>query len=508
MSSSSSTTTAAILASGLAVAYFYAKQNKESEGKAKTGPITLKDAKASGRNNLLQSEAESRSKQVSNVAYTLTLSFVKGSDEYEGTCTITFEKSAEACLGDLFLDFVGKEILELVANGEKVCKEGVFEENRVQIKDLVKPGKNTITIKYLNDFDHTGAGIHKFTDPVDQQEYIYTNFEPFECHRLLPCFDQPDIRASIQLTLTAPTKWEVIANGAIEKTSVDGCEDGYSTRFFEDTPSFSTYLFAVVAGPFDHFHDSFDNGRVPMGIYVRKSLAKFIDCDEIFSVSKSGMEFYERFFDIKYPFTKYDQLFVPEFNEGAMENVGCVTFTENYIFRETPTRMQRARRCDTILHEMAHMWFGNLVTPVWWDGLWLNESFATYMAALCTAEATKFGQLSWQNFNSDVKGWAYREDQLSTTHPIQCEVKDTDATFLNFDGITYGKGSSLLKQLVYLVGDAGFRTGLRHYFNKFKWSNTVISDFLEHWPLVWILPEKEFLSTPRSGVSPSSKKLV
>jgi len=279
--------------------------------------------------------------------------------------------------------------------------------------------------------------------------------------------------------VTAPNIWEVISNSPATDVK-ENKDDETKTWTFQETKSFSTYLFALIAGPFDSFADSYDNGRVPLRYFARKSLRKFLepDLNELFTITKNGMKFYEEFFGVNYPFEKYDQLFVPEFNEGAMENVGAVTFSEGHIYREKPTRSRRAQRCDTVLHEMAHMWFGNLVTPVWWDGLWLNESFATYMAALSTAEATEFGALSWQNFFGSDKAWAYREDQLSTTHPIQGKVNTTDQTFLTFDGITYAKGASLIKQLVYVLGRKGFTEGMRLYFKKYSWLNTTIHEFL------------------------------
>lgn len=295
----------------------------------------------------------------------------------------------------------------------------------------------------------------------------------------MPNFDQPNIKGKLSLTVVGPAEWHIAANSIVSSDSSSTVsQDGSKTVTFQQTPPISSYIFALVAGPFEKFVDSYADARVPLAIYCRKSLAKFIDTPELFEITKQGLGFYEEFFALKFPFSKYDQVFCPEFNHGAMENVGLVTFTEHYIFRDKATEARRVGRCDTILHEMAHMYFGNLVTMEWWNGLWLNESFATYMAALSVAEATRFGQMSWLEFNAGMKSWAYREDQLPTTHPVEGEIIDTDATFLNFDGITYGKGASLLKQLVHVVGMNGFKEGMRYYFQKHAWGNTTIHDFL------------------------------
>eukprot|EP00455_Lapot_gusevi_P026977 TRINITY_DN2849_c0_g1_i1.p1 TRINITY_DN2849_c0_g1~~TRINITY_DN2849_c0_g1_i1.p1 ORF type:complete len:872 (+),score=303.42 TRINITY_DN2849_c0_g1_i1:77-2692(+) len=434
-------------------------------------------APVAGSNTVLtEVEALKRSQIVSNAAYDLFIHLKKHSETYDGECTITFDVKLHE-EGDVFLDFIGKDISAIELNGNDISSENPWRSERIHLKREALREQNVLHVVYTNVYDHTGNGFHWFEDPEDKQEYVYTNFEPFECHRLLPCFDQPDIKGRLSLRVRAPADWKVFANSSNAREAQQVGE--YLEHSFLPTPPISSYLFALVAGPYDSFYDQYDDGRVPLGIHCRKSLARYLDHEELFTVTKNGFQFYENFFNYRYPFTKYDQIFCPEFNVGAMENVGCVTFTEHYIFRDPPTTSQRANRADTFLHEMAHMWFGNLTTCKWWDGLWLNESFATYMAALAVCEATFFGQLAWQNFNDKMKQWAYREDQLSTTHPVQGVIVDTDATFLNFDGITYGKGASLLKQLVLVVGMDGFKAGMQHYFRKFEWKNTVISDFLE-----------------------------
>ena len=333
---------------------------------------------------------------------------------------------------------------------------------------------NAVRVVYEHDYDHTGDGLHQFIDPEDGSEYLYTNLEPYSAHRLFPCFDQPDLKATYALTVDAPAEWELVANS--EEAEREQLGDGWLRRRFATTEPFSSYLFALIAGPYHVVRD--EHRGVPLGFFCRRSLVEHLDEDELFEVTKQGLDFYADFFDYAYPFGKYDQIFVPEFNAGAMENVGAVTHSERMVFRDPPTENQRLGRAEVLLHEMAHMWFGNLVTMRWWNDLWLNESFATYMAYLSMVEATRFSS-AWQAFNSGMKAWAYRQDQLVTTHPIAGQVRDTDETFLNFDGITYGKGASVLKQLVAAVGVDGFREGMRVYFRRHAFGNTTLAEFLD-----------------------------
>jgi aminopeptidase N len=421
------------------------------------------------RDILTQAEAEARSARVSNCHYQLQVDLTRGSETYRGEVTIRFNATGKE---DLFLDARGKTIMLLEVNNTAVAQPN-WNGYRLTIPGELLRNDNTIYISYENDYDHTGDGFHQFKDPEDGEEYLYTNFEPYEAHRLFPCFDQPDIKATYELTVTAPPEWEVIANG--RQTTEATASDGRLRHKFERTKAFSTYLFALIAGPYDSVK-SVHKG-IELGLFCRKSLMKHLDSEEIFTISKQGLDFYADFFDYPYPFGKYDQIFVPEFNPGAMENVAAVTHNEYMVFRDPPTESQRRGRADTILHEMAHMWFGDLVTMRWWNDLWLNESFATYMSYLCMERATRFDS-GWQDFNASIKNWAYRQDQLVTTHPIAGQVADTDATYLNFDGITYGKGASVLKQLVAAIGMDGFREGMRNYFRTYAFSNATLEQFL------------------------------
>ncbi len=420
------------------------------------------------RDVLTQVEAEARAARVAQAAYTIALDLVKGSPTYKGDVTVTFPATGD---GPLFLDFRGKEITLLEVNGS--AQEPDWTGYRLTLPANSLTADNTVRVIYENEYDHTGDGFHQFIDPQDGEEYLYSNFEPYEAHRLFPCFDQPDIKATYDLSVVAPAEWEVIANSRQAATLPLG--DGRVKHIYAKTQPFSTYLFCIVAGPYQAFTSQ--HGSIPLGLYCRRSLAQYFDTEEVFTITRQGLDFYADFFGYPYPFDKYDQLFVPEFNAGAMENVGCVTHNEFMVFRDPPTENQRRERAEVVLHEMAHMWFGDLVTMKWWNDLWLNESFATYMSYLCMTGATRFTS-GWQEFNSGIKNWAYRQDQLVTTHPISGTVADTDETFLNFDGITYGKGASVLKQLVAAIGMDGFKAGMQHYFATHAWGNTTLPQFL------------------------------
>ncbi len=420
------------------------------------------------RDVLTQAEAEARAARVSNTSYQLSLDISRGAETYRGDVTITFDLTGS---GSLFLDHRGKTVHRLTVNGSPLDAD--WTGYRLTLPATALGPHNTVTIAYENDYDHGGDGFHQFKDPEDGEEYLYSNFEPYEAHRLFPCFDQPDIKATYQLSVTAPAGWEVIANS--RQLTATPLDDDRTRREFEQTRPFSTYLFALIAGP---YHATLTtHGDTPIGLYCRKSLVKYLDADNIFALTRQGLDFYAGFFDLPYPFGKYDQVFVPEFNSGAMENVGAVTHNEYMIYRDPPTENQYRRRAETILHEMAHMWFGDLVTMRWWNDLWLNESFATYMSYLGMTSATRF-TTGWQDFNAAIKNWAYRQDQLVTTHPIAGQVADTEQTTQNFDGITYGKGASVIKQLVATIGMDGFREGMRHYFRTHAYGNATLAQFL------------------------------
>jgi aminopeptidase N len=433
--------------------------------------IATLPGQASARDVLTESEAADRAARVSEVGYDIVLDLVAGQATYHGDVTIRFAASGAE---PLFLDFRGRTIEHLEVNGQAV--EPDWTGYRLTLPGHVMNAHMTVHIEYVNDYDVTGDGFHRFVDPEDGQEYVYTNFEPYEAHRLFPCFDQPDIKATYRFSVTAPADWVVVANSPEAELST--ATDGRKVHRFDQTEVFSTYLTALVCGPF--VVRNLQHGSLDLGLYSRRSMEKYLDeqASEILEITGQGMDFYAQLFDQPYPFSKYDQVFVPEYNSGAMENVGCVTYNEAYLFRDKATDNERLDRAETFLHELAHMWFGNLVTMRWWDNLWLNESFATYISYVAMTEATRFTN-AWKVFNSDTKRWAYQQDQLPTTHPISGRAADTEIAFLIFDGITYGKGASVLKQLVKYIGRDAFRDGMRLYFRRHAWSNATLDDFLK-----------------------------
>ena len=418
------------------------------------------------RDVLSRDEAAARAGRVSGVDYTLELDLPAGGTCYRGDARLRFPVAGS---GDLFLDFRGGEIERLEVNGRALRPER--PGHRIILPGDVLAAETEVRVVYENAYDRTGDGFHLFTDPEDGERYAYTNFEPFEAHRLFPAFDQPDIKGRYAFSVTAPGGWTVISNG---RATVAGAAGGRRIHRFDRTPPFSTYLAAVVAGPFVGVHD--EHRGIPLGLWCRRSLAPHLDPAELLTVTRQGFDFFADLFARPYPFAKYDQVFVPEFNAGAMENVGCITHSETMIYRDPPTDAQRMERAETLLHELAHMWFGDLVTMRWWDDLWLNESFATYVSYLAMAEATRF-RAAWRALHA-TKLWAYRIDEYPTTHPVRGQVADTDATFYNFDGITYGKGAAVIKQLVATIGMDGFRAGIRTYFDRHAWGNATLADFL------------------------------
>ncbi len=425
---------------------------------------------APARDVLNQNDAAERAARVQQAEYEIVLDLSAGQSTYRADVTLRFAASGS---GPLFLDFRGKSIESLEVNGSAV--EPDWTGYRLTLPDWALGHDNVVRVVYENDYDTTGDGFHRFVDPEDGEEYVYTNFEPYEAHRLFPCFDQPDIKGRYTFTVTAPREWVVLANSPLESSAPT--DDGRTLHHFAQTELFSSYLVALVGGPY--VERRVEHGGLRLGLYARRSMERYLEehAPEIFEITGQGLDFYSEMFAQPYPFAKYDQVFVPEYNSGAMENVGLVTYNEAYLFRDPATENQRLDRAETFLHELAHMWFGNLVTMRWWDDLWLNESFATYISYLALTEATRFDN-AWKVFNSEIKRWAYQQDQLPTTHPISGRADDTEIAFLNFDGITYGKGASVLKQLVKYIGRDAFRDGMRTYFRRHAWSNATLDDFL------------------------------
>jgi aminopeptidase N len=428
--------------------------------------------------NLTRDQAQQRAELLEVESYRVELDLTDGggkpgSEVFRSTTTVVFH-SREAGASS-WIDIVAATVHRAVLNGVELDVSGYREEDGLALTDLADVNELTVEAdcRYMN----TGEGLHRFVDPVDGSVYLYSQFETADAKRMFACFDQPDLKATYDLVVTAPSDWKVISNAAVESTE-DGVGGGNEVTFATTKPM-STYLVALVAGPYAEWRDEFADGDVtiPLGIYCRASLAQHMDHERLFTETKQGFGFYHRAFGVPYPFGKYDQCFVPEFNAGAMENAGCVTFLEDYVFRSRVTRYLYERRCETVLHEMAHMWFGDLVTMRWWDDLWLNESFATWASVLSQSEATEY-EHAWTTFANIEKSWAYRQDQLPSTHPVAADIPDLQAVEVNFDGITYAKGASVLKQLVAYVGLENFLAGLRVYFDKHAWGNATLNDLL------------------------------
>jgi aminopeptidase N len=428
--------------------------------------------------NLTRTDAERRAALLSVDEYTIELDLTDGGGKpgdatFATTTTVRFRCAEPGA--DSWIDLVAAGVAAATLNGEPLDVAGYREDDGIALPALA--AQNELRVEATGRYMNTGEGLHRFVDPVDGGVYLYSQFETADAKRMFACFDQPDLKARYTVTVTAPADWQVVSNAAIA-ASGDG-PGGSAVHRFATSEIMSTYLVALVAGPYAVWRDEYRDadGVIPLGIFCRASLAPYMDHDRLFTETRQGFDFYHRNFGVRYPFGKYDQLFVPEFNAGAMENAGAVTFLEDYVFRSRVTRFVYERRAETVLHEMAHMWFGDLVTMAWWDDLWLNESFATFASVLCQAEATEYTE-AWTTFANVEKSWAYRQDQLPSTHPIAADIPDLQAVEVNFDGITYAKGASVLKQLVAYVGLDAFLAGLREYFTAHAWGNATFDDLL------------------------------
>ena len=422
--------------------------------------------------NLTRDQAAERAALITVDSYRIVLDLTDGSGgpserTFRSSTTVEFDALPGA---DTVIDLAADTVRSATLNGRELEVSAYDESTGIALTGLAE--HNVVVVDADCLYSHTGEGLHRFVDPVDNEVYLYSQFETADAKRMFACFDQPDLKATFDLSVTAPQHWQVVSNGA--DVSAEG---GVYT--FATTPRMSTYLVALIAGPYARWHDTYsdEHGEIPLSIFCRATLAEYMDDERLFTETKEGFGFYHKHFGVPYAFGKYDQLFVPEFNAGAMENAGAVTFLEDYVFRSKVTRASYERRAETVLHEMAHMWFGDLVTMRWWDDLWLNESFATFASVLCQSEATEFTQ-AWTTFANTEKSWAYRQDQLPSTHPVAADIPDLAAVEVNFDGITYAKGASVLKQLVAYVGLEHFLAGLRDYFRAHAFGNATFDDLL------------------------------
>ncbi|HVQ88892.1 MAG TPA: aminopeptidase N [Actinomycetes bacterium] len=418
--------------------------------------------------NLTRDEARERAALLSVDSYSIHIDLTQGDVTFGSTSTIRFSATPGS---STFIDLIAPKAREVTLNGTKLDAASVFDGARIALSGLLE--QNELTVVADAAYMHTGEGLHRFVDPVDKAVYLHTQFEVIDARRVFACFDQPDLKGTFTFSITGPSDWEIISNSPTPAPEPIGT--GIARWNFSTTPRISTYITALIAGPYAAVRSEYRG--IPMGVFCRQSLFEFLDAEAILDVTRRGFDYFEELFDRAYPFEKYDQLFVPEFNAGAMENAGAVTILEDYVFRSKVTDAAYERRAETILHELAHMWFGNLVTMRWWDDLWLNESFATYASILCEAEATHWTS-AWTTFSNLEKTWAYRQDQLPSTHPIAADIRDIEDVLVNFDGITYAKGASVLKQLVAWVGRDQFIDGIRKYFSRHEWGNTQLADLL------------------------------
>ncbi|MFZ0531519.1 MAG: aminopeptidase N, partial [Propionicimonas sp.] len=433
--------------------------------------------------NTTRAEAADRSRRITTRSYAVTLDLsgrVPDAEPHDptatfvSTSTVRFTSNGE----DSHLNLIADRVLAATLDGEPLPSDA-FADYKVHFS--AAPGEHELSVSALCRYSRTGEGLHRFVDPVDDLVYCYTQFETADARRVYACFEQPDLKATFALTVIAPDAWTVLSNSpAVEPVPED---DGLARWTFAPTPPISTYVTALIAGHFHTVTDSYAGvaAEIPLSVSCRRSLVPHLDADRILATTKAGFAVFEAHFGLPYPFLDYAQIFVPEFNAGAMENAGAVTIRDEYLYRSRVTNAAYEARDNTILHELAHMWFGDLVTMTWWDDLWLNESFAEWASHFCQSEIRAHGTPGdnpWATFANSRKTWAYRQDQLPSTHPVAADMVDLAAVELNFDGITYAKGASVLRQLVAFVGQDAFLAGVRAYFAEHAWGNTQLNDLL------------------------------
>ncbi|MCB5294663.1 aminopeptidase N [Arthrobacter sp. SO3] len=434
--------------------------------------------------NLRRDEAATRSALITTHSYDVSVDVRQAADPevagYTSRSVINFSASEPG--SSTFLDFISSEVHSVFLNGTELAVADVVDGSRIRLHGLQAENQVTVTGTAL--YSTSGEGMHRFFDPADGQCYLYTQYEPADARRVFANFEQPDLKAEFTFHVMAPSDWQVASNGVETRRTLLTSDPDTSRWDFAPTKAMSTYITTLLAGPYFKAEDSWgttleDGTRleVPLALYCRASMAPSFDPDALFTLTRNGLDFFNELFDFPYPWGKYDQAFVPEYNLGAMENPGLVTFTESYVFSSRAADSQYQARANTLLHEMAHMWFGDLVTMQWWDDLWLKESFADYMGTLGVDRTTGWAT-AWVNFANNRKAWAYVQDQLPTTHPIVADIPDLEAAKQNFDGITYAKGASVLKQLVAYVGFEAFVAGSRQYFKDHAYGNTTLADLL------------------------------
>lgn len=440
-----------------------------------TNQSTSNELGTSGSSDLFLTEAQERKERLSDIQYNLILDLSQESDSYSGIEEITF--NLKTVNKPLKLEFFEGSVSSIELNSQALPLDVKKNFWLMLPAENLKVGANQLKISYSQKYSFNGQGLHRFKDPVDGRYYLHTQFEAYDANRFMPCFDQPDLKARFLVQVVAPKSWEIITSTLeTEKKPLDNKSNRW---VFPLSPLMSTYVFSLHAGEYSVFTDQYKNGNqvVPLRIFVRQTKQKDLDPKEWFKITKQGLQFYGKYFNLPYPFGKYDQLIVPELNAGGMENIAAITYTENTIPRSKPTRTQRRGTASVMLHEMAHMWFGDLVTMAWWNDLWLNESFATIMATTSLVNATEFKE-DWQGFAANVKRGAYYQDALQTTHPIEAPISHIKEASAIFDGITYNKGASVLKQLRYYMTDKAFEKGIQDYMKTFSYKNASLKDFI------------------------------
>ncbi|MFI9641078.1 aminopeptidase N [Micromonospora sp. NPDC051925] len=424
--------------------------------------------------NLTQVEATERARLLEVTGYDINLD-LSTAVQAEGRTFRSVTEVRFRCTepgAGTFIETAAESVRAATLNGVPVDLSGWSAEKGLALTGLV--AENVLVVDADFGYSNSGQGLHRTVDPVDGETYLYSQFETADAQKVFACFDQPDLKSVYTWHATVPAHWRVVSNMPVEREEPAG--EGLKTVHFTTSARMSTYITALCAGPYHEVRDSHDG--IDLGVFCRASMAPYLDADDLFLITRQGFDFFHEQFGVRYPLPKYDQLWVPDFNAGAMENFGCVTHAEShYLFRSQVTDFEYEQRANTILHELAHMWFGDLVTMRWWNDLWLNESFAEWASHWCNTHATRFSE-AWTTFLSIRKNWGYRQDQLSSTHPVYCEMPDLEAVEVNFDGITYAKGASVLKQLVAYVGEEPFLAGLRAYFGKHAWGNATFDDLL------------------------------
>ena len=451
-----------------------------------------------GIRRITREEAAQRSRSITVLDYDIDLDLTTGSEHYGTTSRVRFtSRDGDAT----FIELLAPAVHSIVLNGLAIDPAVAFDGERLSLSGLRT--ENELTVVAQGTYSRTSEGLHRFEDPADGEVYIYSQSFLYDAHRLFACFDQPDLKAPLRLSVTAPTGWTVLGNAP-------GIQLSPGRWAFERTPPIATYVSAVVAGPYHSVYAEHDG--IPLGVHCRRSLARYLEADEVLDVTRGAFDHYHRSFGIRYPFAKYDQIFAPEFNGGAMENIGCVTFAERFIFRSRVTEVARESRARVIAHELAHMWVGNLVTMRWWDDLWLSESFADYLAHGALIEVTRF-QGAWATFCARGKQRGYDQDQGPSTHPVAGRVADSAAALQDFDGISYVKGASILKQLAAWLGSGTFERGLRAYLSEHRFGSVAMDDLLralsraggnslDEWAAAWLLTAGVDTLRPEARVSP------